>query len=63
MILGYLLVSVKRLPEGRSALLSHLQEAVDRGHRGLVDAALRWGLVLVAAELHEWATLSSPRRS
>ena len=54
---GLLMVCVNRLSEGRSLLLTCLQDAVGDGFRGAVDDVLRWGLIFVAAELRDWTTL------
>ncbi|CAM4136163.1 ATP-binding protein [Deinococcus marmoris] len=54
---GLVLVSVHQLPEARTLLLACLDEAVGDGLRGMVKHVLRWGLVFVAAEQHEWTTL------
>ena len=54
---GFLLLYVNRLPEARFLLLSCLRDAVSKGFRGIANDALRLGLTLVAAELHEWTML------
>ncbi|PNY80910.1 helix-turn-helix transcriptional regulator [Deinococcus koreensis] len=54
---GHVLVRLRRLPEARTVLLACLHDAVDRGLQGATNDVLRWGLIFLAAELREWATL------
>ncbi|UQN08300.1 LuxR C-terminal-related transcriptional regulator [Deinococcus sp. QL22] len=55
---GLALLHLHRPSEAGPKLLSCLQDAADQGFRGMVEDSLRWGLVFLAADLHDWQSVT-----